>query len=235
MDSRTKLLYRRRSLSSSSLVSSRVRESEKVQKLIERVEEVERVNAKFEKKEKEFKFSKVGCDTQFKFNGKIKEFFGDKLKVELKKHFKNGLPDKLEELIKEGEKEIDDQNHKLKIADEFGCRALDDFNNEDLARDEKEEKKLKALWKEKKEREEKSRIRRGKDGYRGIRDGYRGFRDGYRGFRDGFKDNRFNDKRNNREDDKSKSNEDTKYFYCQRFGHMAKDCTKPQAGTQGRR
>ena len=127
-----------------------------MQKLIERVEEVERVNAKFEKKEKEFKFSKTGCKTQFKFNSKIRELFGDKLKFELKKHFKNGLPEKVEELIKEGEKEIDDQNHKLKIADKFGFRALDDFNKEDLARDEKEEKKIKALRKEKKEKEEKS-------------------------------------------------------------------------------
>ena len=78
----------------------------------------------------------------------------------MKKHFKNGLPDRVEELIKKGEKEIDDQNHKLKIADEFGFRALEDFNKEDLARDEKEEKKLKGLRKEKKEKEEKSRARR---------------------------------------------------------------------------
>ena len=63
-----------------------MKESVKVQKLIERVEEVERVNAKFEKKEKEkeFKFSKMGCETQFKFNDKIKKLFGDKLKVELR-------------------------------------------------------------------------------------------------------------------------------------------------------
>ena len=65
-------------------------ESGKVQKLMERVEEVESVNAKFEKKEKEkeFKFLKVGCETQFKFNGKIKDLFGDKLKVKLKKHLR---------------------------------------------------------------------------------------------------------------------------------------------------
>ena len=83
-----------------------------MQKLMERVEEVERVNAKLEEKEKEkkFKFSKPGCETQFKFNTKIKDLWGDKLRVELKKHFKNGLPEKIEGLVKEGEKEIDDQN-----------------------------------------------------------------------------------------------------------------------------
>ena len=213
--------YRRKASSSSSSSSSEVKESVKVQKLIERVEEVERVNAKFEKKEKEkeFKFSKMGCETQFKFNDKIKKLFGDKLKVELKKHFKDGLPDKVEELIKEGEKEIDDQNHKLKIADEFGFRALDDFTKEDLARDEKEEKKLKALRKEKKEKEEKSRARRGKDGYRGVRDN--------------FKDKRFEgvwDRRN-----KFKRKEDAKCFNCQCLGHMARDCIKPRSGGRGRR
>ena len=94
-------------------------------------------------------------------------------------------------MIKEGEKEIDDQNHKLKIADKFGFPALDDFTKEDLARDEKEEKKIKALKKEKKEKEEKSRSRRGRGGYGGVKDGYRGFRESYRGSRGALKDKSF--------------------------------------------
>ena len=202
-----------------------------MQNLVERLEEVERINAKFEKKEKEFKFTKIGCETQYKFNVKVKELFGEKLKVELKKHFKKGLPEKVEELIKEGEKEIDDENHKLKIANEFGFRALEDFTKEDLARDEKEEKKIKALRKEKKEKEEKSRSNRFN---RGSRDGYRGFRESYRGFGDTFKDKKFEGKRNSKED-KFKSKEDTKCYNCQRFGHMARDCSKPQSGGRGRK
>ena len=49
-------------------------ESEAVKKLIKRLEEVERINAEFEKKEKEkeLKFTKTGCETQYKFNVKIK-------------------------------------------------------------------------------------------------------------------------------------------------------------------
>ena len=171
-----------------------------MQKLIERVEEVERVNAKFERKEKEneFKFSKIGCETQYKFNVKIKELFGDKLKVELRKHFKNGLPEKVEELIKEGEKEIDDKNHKLKIADELGFRAMEEFDKEDLARDEKKEKKIKVLRKEKKEKEEKIRSNRFN---RSGKEGFRGFRESYQGFGDGFRDKKFDDKRKNKEGD----------------------------------
>ena len=170
--------YGRGSSSSSSSGFSKVKEAVKVQELVERLEEVERINAKFEKKEKEkeFKFTKLGCETQYKFNVKIKELFGEKLKVELKKHCKNGLPEKIEELIKEGEKEIDEENHKLKIANEFGFRALKDFTKEDLARDEKEEKKIKVLRKEKKEKEEKSRSyrvnRSGRDSFRSFKDSY---------------------------------------------------------------
>ena len=126
-----------------------------MQEIAERLEEVERINAKLERKEKdkEFKFTKIGCENQYKFNSKIKEVCGEKIRVELKKHFKDGLPPKIEELIKEGEKEIDDENHKLKIANEFGYKAVEEFVKEDLARDEKEEKKIKLLRKEKKERE----------------------------------------------------------------------------------
>ena len=187
------------------------------EKLIERLEEVERVNAKLEKKEKEkeFKFTKAGGEKQYKFNGKMKNLLGDKLKNELKKHFNDGLPEKGEEIIKEGEKELDEQIHKLKIADEFGFKSLDDFVKEDLARDDKEEKKLKALRKEKKEREEKGRARRGGNSYRSFRDSYRGFNDSFRG----FKDKEFGDKINSKDDGKSKSKDDTKCFNCQRYGH----------------
>ena len=81
-----------------------------MQEMQERLEEVERINAKLEKKEKDkdFKFTKTGCETQYKYNNKIKELCCEKMRVKLKRHFRDGLPQKIEELIKEGEKEIDD-------------------------------------------------------------------------------------------------------------------------------
>ena len=223
----------RRSASSSSSGSSREKEAVKMQEIAERLEEVERINAKLEKKgkEKEFKFTKLGCENQYKFNIKIKDLYSEKLRIELKKHFKDGLPEKIEELIKEGEKEIDDENHKLKIANEFGFKAVEEFTKEDLARDEKEEKKIKSLRKEKKEREEKSWAYRGN---RGGRDGFRSFKDGYRGLGDSYKDRKFEGKKYSKEgSDKTKG--DVKCYNCQGFGHMARDCSKPQSGGRGRK
>ena len=83
----------------------------------------------------------------------MKDTFCKKLEIELKKHFEEGLPEKVEEIMKRGKKDIDEQNHQLTIADEFGFPSLRDFIKEDLARDDKEEKKLKAMRKEKRERE----------------------------------------------------------------------------------
>ena len=195
---------------------------------MERVEEAERINVKLEAKEKEkkFKFSKSGCETQFKFNSKIKDLWGDDLKVELKKHFKEGLPEKIEGLVKEAEKEIDYQNHKLKIADEFGFPALDDFTKEDLARDEKEEKKIKALKKDRKEKEEKSRSRRGRGGYASGRGSFRGF---------SSKDRSFYGGRSDKRTDGLKGKEKVNCFNCQVVWHIASDCVKPSAGGLDRR
>ena len=54
-----------------------------------------------------------------------------------------GLLEKVEEIIREGEKEVDEQNHRLKIADDFRLPFFGDSIKEDLARDDKEEKKQK--------------------------------------------------------------------------------------------
>ena len=84
--------------------------------------EIEMVGTKLkEKDEEKFTFTKKGCENQFKFNNKVKDITIDRMRAELQKHFKT-LPLKIDELIKEGEKVIDDGNHKLKIAEGFGFK-----------------------------------------------------------------------------------------------------------------
>ena len=196
-----------------------------MKKLVERLEELERVKVKFEKKEeeKEFKFTNKGCEKQYKFNCKIQDSLCDKVKVELKKHFKDGLPEKVEKIIKEGEKDIEEQNHQLKIQDEFGSRGLEDFIKEELARDSKEEKKLKALRKEKREKEETSRVK----SYRSFGGSYRSVEDGFRRGDLSPSRKKFDDKFSGK--DRVKDKDDMRCYNCERFGHYAKDCAESKS------
>ena len=126
--------------------------------IMERVRKAKKLSDRLEAREEEqkFKFSRSGCEKQFKFNIKMKDIFGGDLKTELEACFEKKLPKGVEDLVKEVEEEIDGQNVKLKVADEFGYPAAEDFNKEDLARNLDEEKKIKIFRKEKKEREQRS-------------------------------------------------------------------------------
>ena len=126
--------------------------------IMERLVRAEKFNVKLKAKEEDekFKFSKSACEKQFKFNIKMKDRFGVDLKTELERCFEKELPKGVESLVKEVEKEIDGQNVKLKVADEFGFEAMEDFSKEDLARNKEEEKKIKVFRKEKKDREQRT-------------------------------------------------------------------------------
>ena len=126
--------------------------------IMERLVVAEKYNAKLKAKEEDekFKFFKSGCERQFKFNIKMKDRFGGDLKTELERCFENELPAGVKILVEEVEKEIDEQNVKLKVADEFGFEVMEDFSKEDLARNKEEEKKIKVFRKEKRDREEMS-------------------------------------------------------------------------------
>ena len=201
-----------------------------MQEFLERLAEVERVNTKLKKKDDEkFTFTKKGCENQFKFNNKVKDITIDRMRAELQKHFKT-LPPKIDELIKEGEKVIDDENHKLKIAEKFGFEAVEEFAMEGST-----EKKIKRFRKEKKEREEKAR---GYRGFKGGRSGFRGFGDSRheyesrRGWDGSYKDRRFDGAV--RGCDKSNVFKDVKGYSCQEFGHVVRDCFEPHV-SKGRK
>ena len=142
--------------------------------IMERLVEAEKFNVKLKAKEEDekFKFSKPGCEKQFKFNIKMKDRFGVDLKTELERCFEKELPTGVKSLVEEVEKEIDEQNVKLKVADEFGFEAMEDFSKEDLARNKEEEKKIKVFRKEKKDREQRT-VKKGTPRW------FRKFRDDY--------------------------------------------------------
>ena len=127
--------------------------------IMERLRKAKKFSDRLKAKEedKDFKFSKPGCEKQFKFNIKMKDRFGVDLKTELEGCFEKKLPKEIESLVKEVEEVIDEQNVKLKIADEFGFGAMEDFNKEELARNKEEEKKIEGFRKEKSDREWKIR------------------------------------------------------------------------------
>ena len=136
------------------LVDSVVKEVE-IDSIKERIKKAKVFSEGLEAKEEEyeFKFVKPSCERQVKFNVKVKAIFGVDLKAELETCFgEKKLPKEVEDLMKEVEVEIDEQNVKLKVADEFGYSAAEEFSGEDLARNSDEERKIKIFRKEKKER-----------------------------------------------------------------------------------
>ena len=109
--------------------------------------------------------------------------------------------------MKEVKKEIDDQNVKLKVADEFGFDAMEDFSKEDLARNKEEEKKIKVFRKEKKDREENA-VKKGKVLWmRGVRG--EGMSRWWKGYRKVLSD---------------------RCYSCLGVGHVAADCVKRGSG-----
>ena len=95
----------------------------------------------------EKKFSKAGCEKQYRFNNELIDIFSIDMRRRLEDHFEE-IPGDLEELIREGEKKVEDRNHILKIADELGWLGVEKYEKDELARDEKEEKKISKIRKE---------------------------------------------------------------------------------------
>ena len=106
------------------------------------------------KGDNKWEYKSVGIKKQAEFNAEVKDWVVGSLRDELEKHFEV-LPDCLEKVLKAGEFVLDERTHTLKLADEFGWSGLATFQKEELARNDKEEKRIMMLRKEKKEREQK--------------------------------------------------------------------------------
>ena len=121
---------------SQSTIRRKFREMDAVRKKME----------KFESKKKEKEWSNTGVKKQAEFAIDIREH-QEELNVRLEMEF-GPVSDSLREFIKQGESKVHNRIHLLKIADKYGWAGATDFQEEELARDDKEEKKLKVIRKE---------------------------------------------------------------------------------------
>ena len=105
-----------------------------------------------EKKEKEW--SNNGIRKQAEWAMQVRDD-QEELRAKLQAKLGDEFSGSLKELVKAGEKRVNDRIHLLRVADKFGWQGANDFVEEELARDEKEEKKLKSIRKEFEAKKEK--------------------------------------------------------------------------------
>ena len=111
--------------------------------------EVDALKRKLEKMEcikKEREWLNKGIRKQAEFAIEIREYH-EELSVRLEMEY-GPVSDSLKEFIKNGESKVHNRIHLLRVADKYGWAGATDFQEEELARDDKEEKKLKMIRKE---------------------------------------------------------------------------------------
>ena len=153
-----------------------------------------------EKKEKEW--SNNGIRKQAEWAMQVRDD-QEELRASLQAKLGDEFSGSLKELVKAGEKRVNDRIHLLRIADKFGWAGANDFVEEELARDEKEEKKLKSIRKEFEAKKEKKGQGSGK----------------------GKGNFLYKKQVENYEDTRKPDNQGAKNcFECDRPGHLARDC-----------
>ena len=110
------------------------------------MEDVKRKLQKMADEKKEKEWSNNGIRKQAEWAMQVRDD-QEELRASLQAKLGEEFSGSLKELVKAGEKRVNDRIHLLRIADKFGWAGANDFMEEELARDEKEEKKLKAIRK----------------------------------------------------------------------------------------
>ena len=181
-------------------------------KLLE-VETIKKKLEKMENKKKEKEWSNSGIKKQAEFAIGIREYH-EELNVRLEMEY-GPVSDSLQEFIKQGESKVHNRIHLLKVADKYGWAGATDFQEEELARDEKEEKKLKAI---RKDFEARNKRNQGGSMYKNT---------SYANYRDEGTDNN--------KDTRKQENVSSKDCYeCGKAGHLARDCRSKRGGGEER-
>ena len=114
-------------------------------KLLE-VEDVKKKLQKMAEQKKEKDWSNAGIRKQAEWAIEVRDY-NEELQSRLQAEF-GEFSSSLTEFMNAGVKHVHDRIHLLRIADKFGWAGANDFVEEELARDEKEDKKLKCIRKE---------------------------------------------------------------------------------------
>ena len=112
--------------------------------------EIKAVVADLERKAKlgETKFSRVGTEKNIKFAEEVRRAYSTDMCSVLRRIFGvGGIPQAITDQLAIGDKLIEDRVVLMKVADEFGWSACTEFDKEEIAHNEKEEKKIKRLRK----------------------------------------------------------------------------------------
>ena len=148
-------------------------------KLLE-VEEVKKKLQKIAEQKKEKEWKDRGIRKQAEWTIEVRDY-NEELQSRLHAEF-GQFSTSLTEFINTGEKRVHDRIHLLRVADKFGWAGANDFVEEELARDEKEEKKLKGIRKEFEAKKEKKFQGKGNKGFSYKKQG------------DSYKDSRYDHK-----------------------------------------
>ena len=116
-----------------------------------------------EKNVEKYVWKKEGIRHQATFNSGLQEWISENLRTSLEDQFGGRIPSSLEETIKAGESKLNERTHLLKIADKYGWNSAKEFVSEDLAMDEKEDKKLQRIRKEHRDKQDLGRVKRGSE------------------------------------------------------------------------
>merc|ERR1712240_564747 len=157
--------------------------------------QVERLSEKVKYMESRKRWSSVANEKQYLYNVKIKQLAIEDVRKQLEDYFgsRKDVPEKIEEAIKIGEKEIDARIKMIKIADQHNWYTVNKYIADPLCENEEDDKKLKAAIREAKE--ELAKKKSSGYGYGNRSRGRDGYRSGGRSYR---RDSRDRDRRSDR-------------------------------------
>ena len=99
---------------------------------------------------REKRFTRGGTEKNVKFAEDVRKAYSVDMRSVCRRLFgPDGTPQAILDQLAVGDKLVEDRIVCMRVADEFGWAECEEFEKDEIARNEKEEKNIKRLWKEK--------------------------------------------------------------------------------------